>query len=149
MSAAVLDQFTGLFLFGIDWRLAFGSFPSLHYAALIAHLGQAWTLGAELAFYAMVPFLLRFWKVTVMLLVASLDFRGVMVANVGHDPILTYIFFRSTLCFFLLGQFVCLAGRRWPIVANPALLGLDPVFRRRVAGSLRGDEEHTLDESSR
>jgi peptidoglycan/LPS O-acetylase OafA/YrhL len=69
------DKFTGLFLLGIDWRVAFASYPADHWSAAIGGLHQAWTLGAELVFYLMAPFLMRSWMWAAAILVASVATR--------------------------------------------------------------------------
>jgi peptidoglycan/LPS O-acetylase OafA/YrhL len=123
MKAGIVDKFTGLFLFGVDWRVSFGSPKGQYFDATIVALRQAWTLGAELTFYVMAPFLMRSWKAAAALLCASLGLRFVFVATTGavlHDT-WTYTFFPSTVCFFLLGHLSMRASVRWPRLAEPAL----------------------------
>jgi peptidoglycan/LPS O-acetylase OafA/YrhL len=100
------DKFTNLFLFGADWRTAFASYPNVHVSALPLWMFQAWTLGAELTFYAFAPWLLRRWKTALAVLVASAATRGVAVAlNGGFSVQWTYTFFPATVVFFFLGHF--------------------------------------------
>ena len=65
---------------------------------------QAWTLGVELSFYLIAPFILREKRTMLMLLALSLCVR-VYLLYIGlgeHDP-WTYRFFPTELAFFLLG----------------------------------------------
>jgi peptidoglycan/LPS O-acetylase OafA/YrhL len=126
LAADIWDKLTGIFLIGFDWRLSFASYPDPHFAAGIKGLEQAWTLGAELVFYLLAPFLMRSWKVAVFLLVASFGTRAYFVAAYGTDiqNIWTYHFIGTTFGFFMLGHLVCRFGR---LLAEPlmgwALLG--------------------------
>lgn len=66
---------------------------------------QAWTIGVEIAFYLIAPFLVRRkLKVIIPLIVASLLLRAVLYYhfNLKNDP-WTYRFFPTELVFFLLG----------------------------------------------
>jgi peptidoglycan/LPS O-acetylase OafA/YrhL len=117
------DQLTGIFLIGMDWRLSFASYPKPHFAAAIPGLEQAWTLGAELTFYLVAPFLLRSWKIAAALLVASFGLRAAFVIENGTDlqQIWTYHFVGTTFGFFMAGHLVCLAAQRWRALAQPML----------------------------
>lgn len=68
-------------------------------------VGQAWSIGIELAFYLIAPFLMRrTWKVILPLVAASFLFDYVMaVHGLDHDP-WTYRFFPFELGYFLLGK---------------------------------------------
>jgi peptidoglycan/LPS O-acetylase OafA/YrhL len=123
VSANFLDQFTGLLLVGMDWNLAFASFPAPNWNAAIASLHQAWTLGAELTFYLAAPLLLRSWKAAFVLLLASFGLRAAIVSMMGPGlhSIWTYHFAGTTFGFFLLGHLICLAGGRWPLLTTPWL----------------------------
>jgi peptidoglycan/LPS O-acetylase OafA/YrhL len=117
------DKFTGLMLLGLDWNLAFGAYPALNWRASIGALNQAWTLGAELTFYLAAPFLLRSWKVGVVVLLMSFALRAVFVSTLGTGlhQVWTYHFVGTTFGFFLLGQLICLASQRWPSLCTPWL----------------------------
>jgi peptidoglycan/LPS O-acetylase OafA/YrhL len=117
------DKLTGVFLLGMDWRVAFVAYPSTHFEAGIFGLYQAWTLGAELTFYLLAPFLMRSWKIGAALLIASFGLRAFFVARFGTELQLTwtYLFIGSTFGFFMLGHLICLAGRRFPVLAGPRL----------------------------
>jgi peptidoglycan/LPS O-acetylase OafA/YrhL len=123
VGANPLDKAVSLFLFGADWLIwaanEFG-FPA---NVTIQGLWQAWTLGAELTFYLMAPFLLRSWKIGALLMVVSLATRMAFVLTLGTElnAVWTYTFFPSTLCFFLFGHLVCLASERWSILKMPLL----------------------------
>jgi peptidoglycan/LPS O-acetylase OafA/YrhL len=121
LTASLPDKFTGIFLLGMDWRVAFASYPTTHFNAMILGLEQAWTLGAELLFYLVAPLLMRSWKIAATLLVASFGLRAAFVFSMGtglHD-IWTYHFAGTTFGFFMLGHLICLAARRWPLLTRP------------------------------
>jgi peptidoglycan/LPS O-acetylase OafA/YrhL len=111
VQSGVIDTFTSLFLFGIDWRVAFGSYPDPHWQAAIYALGLAWTLGTELTFYVAVPFLMRSWKVAVGVLILSFSFRAFVVLNDWRD-VWSYQMPLSNFGFFMLGHLVCRFGDR-------------------------------------
>jgi peptidoglycan/LPS O-acetylase OafA/YrhL len=130
--AGLVDKAAQLLLVGQDWRKAFGcgwTSCAPGFSPLVAGVEQAWTLGAELVFYAMAPLLVRSWRAPLALLAASLAVRAAFVWRLGPaiDP-WTYNFLPSTLCFFLFGVVACRAGREWRRLATPAigftLLGL-------------------------
>ena len=89
----------------------------------IPGLEQAWTLGAELTFYLVAPFLFRSWKIAAALLVASFGLRAAFVIENGTDlqQIWTYHFVGTTFGFFMAGHLVCLAAQRWRALAQPML----------------------------
>ena len=120
LAASPWDKLTGIFLLGQDWRMAFATYPVVHYDAAIFGLRQAWTLGAELTFYIMAPLLMRSWKIGAALLLASFSFRALLVADVGggFHGVWGYLFIGSTFGFFMLGHLAALAARRWPMLAN-------------------------------
>jgi peptidoglycan/LPS O-acetylase OafA/YrhL len=98
------DAFTNLFVFGIDWRVAFASYPDLHWSASLPMFLQTWTLGPELTFYVLAPWLLRSPRLTLVVLVLSAATRVALVHQFGFDVRWTYIFLPSTFLFFLLGH---------------------------------------------
>jgi peptidoglycan/LPS O-acetylase OafA/YrhL len=112
------DRLTSIFLVGMDWRMAFASYPDAHREAAVPGLWQAWTLGAELTFYLAAPLLLRSWKMALALLLVSFATRFALVATQPSNYNWIYYFPGSTFGFFLLGHFACLAASRWPISAN-------------------------------
>ena len=140
VSESLVDKFTGIFLLGMDWRIAFRSAPDSHPA--INGLGQAWTLSAELTFYLMAPLLLRSWKIAAALLLGSFALRMAFVVAHGADlqDVWTYRFLPSTLCFFLFGYLMCLASRHWSLLKKPLLGGvlLACSFAIMAFGSYRG-----------
>jgi peptidoglycan/LPS O-acetylase OafA/YrhL len=120
--SSLIDKLTAIFLIGIDWNVAFGSYPQPHFAGIVG-LFQAWTLGAELLFYIVAPLLMRSWKLGAALLALSFGLRAAFVIAWGpglHD-IWTYHFVATTFGFFMLGHLACLSGARWRIVAAPLL----------------------------
>lgn len=126
VAAGIWDKFTGVFLFGMDWRVAFAGYPATHYDAAIGGLHQAWTLGAEMTFYLLAPLLMSSWKIGATLLAASLALRAYFVVKLGTDlhDVWTYHFIGTTFCFFMLGHLVGLLGQR---LARP-LIGILLLF---------------------
>jgi peptidoglycan/LPS O-acetylase OafA/YrhL len=103
-------------LFGTDWIVAFWAYP-LGYQDVFPHaLGVGWTLGAELTFYLIAPWVLRSPKTALFLFLLSAMVRlGVAMtlpAKAGTVYIIwSYVFFPATLMFFLLGHFANVIGR--------------------------------------
>lgn len=130
VSTPLKNIFTQLFLFGQDWSVAFGRYPdALDFSGSLPALYQAWTLGAELGFYLIAPFLMRTWKLGAAVLVISLLVRFSFLAVLGDVqsfPRWTYLFFPSTVCFFMLGHLICLASTRFPILLHLNLALLAP-----------------------
>ena len=134
-SAFVLVVVSTLILFGQDWvmfasvhggHLAFtGQFYNsdvLLYRALL--VPQAWTLGIELSFYLIAPFVLRRRKVILLLLAMSLILRIALIVNgVGLKDPWTYRFFPTELALFLLGA-----------LSHKLLL---PLYETRLKASIR------------
>lgn len=116
MSSALLVGISNLTLFGQDWvmflglnggqlQIATNLFDTqipLYQGLLIP---QAWTLGLELTFYALAPFILRSRKKIFALLVISLGLRVASIAffGVGLEDPWTYRFFPFELGLFLVG----------------------------------------------
>ena len=98
------DLLPGLFLFGSDWRVAFGDYPDAYFRFFPTGLHPAWSLGAEMTFYAMAPFLLRSLTMTVFIFFMSAAVRAALIHAFGFFENWTYYFFPSTLLFFLLGH---------------------------------------------
>jgi len=121
--ADVGDKFTSTFLLGADWRVAFANYPASHFDALLIAMHQAWTLGAELTFYVLAPFILRSPRLAVILFGASALTRAFMVHRYGFSDIWTYYFAPSTFLFFLLGHFAREAGDKWAALKNLPVLG--------------------------
>jgi peptidoglycan/LPS O-acetylase OafA/YrhL len=121
LQSTLTDKFTSLFLFGIDWNLAFSHYPARDEAAAIWLLDQAWSLGAELTFYLLAPFILRSKSLTIGLLVLSSTIRAVTVAKFGFAEAWTYWFFPSTILFFMLGHLASITAERAKILKRPAV----------------------------
>jgi peptidoglycan/LPS O-acetylase OafA/YrhL len=106
-------------LLGLDWIVPLRSFPALDWTPLPPMTAVAWTLGAEVSFYLMAPFILRSNRLALVLLLGSAAVRAVILANVTRsDPgfvNLTFFFFPATFMFFLLGHFGAVACRHRPI----------------------------------
>jgi len=114
-AAVLLLVLSNLFLFGQDWLMFLGvrhdhlvfvtnflKSDVLLYRGQIIH--PAWTLGVELSFYLVAPFILRRRKWIYVLLALSLGLRLLFI-HLGfgaRDP-WTYRFFPTELALFLLG----------------------------------------------
>ena len=123
LSASLPDKLTGIFLLGMDWRVAFVDYPKIHFDAAIGGLHQAWTLGAELTFYLTAPLLMRSWKIGAALLAVSFGLRAAFVIALGnglHD-VWTYHFAVTTFGFFMVGHLICLAGQQWRPLSQPVM----------------------------
>ncbi len=76
-------------------------------------LGAAWSIGTEIWFYLLVPFLVRFrwfWLVGIFLL--SLAYRFWIEHSLGRDP---YFLFPAQLLFFIAGIWACQLYRHWKL----------------------------------
>jgi peptidoglycan/LPS O-acetylase OafA/YrhL len=93
---------------------------------------QAWTIGTELWFYLLAPFLVRHFRRIVAVLAASIALRLAMIHLMGLDsPPWSYCFFPTELPFFLFGAMAfkaydVLEGRRFPLrqVGQAAFFGM-------------------------
>jgi peptidoglycan/LPS O-acetylase OafA/YrhL len=114
-AATAFLAFSNLFLFGQDavmfagvdhGQLVFASdfqqSEHLLYTGLL--VPQAWTLGVELTFYALAPFILRNKVTLLLLLTASLATRVALIwIGPGTNDPWTYRFFPAELSLFILG----------------------------------------------
>jgi peptidoglycan/LPS O-acetylase OafA/YrhL len=126
--ASPLQRLTSFTLLGSDWLIvAGGASDEKSWLALLNPLHQAWTLGPELTFYLLAPWLLRSRSACLFALLASFAIRITFVHTVGQNDTWTYIFLPSTFMFFLLGHFARVASTHYvqmykPVVAY-SLLG--------------------------
>ena len=116
LSADIALTTANLLLFGQDWimfaaarsgELVFSTdFNNSDYPLWRGLLvPQAWSLGVELSFYLIAPFVLRQRKLLLVVLACSLLLRVVLVVNgVGQNDPWTYRFFPTELAFFLVGS---------------------------------------------
>lgn len=93
-----LDTSNGFLFFTTNFRL---TDPPLYGFLLVP---QAWTIGLEIVFYLIVPFLAKKkWWIIGVLILASVLLRLFLYQNgLKHDP-WTYRFFPTEIVFFLLG----------------------------------------------
>jgi peptidoglycan/LPS O-acetylase OafA/YrhL len=115
-SAELFLVLSNLFIMGQDWLMFFGiEHSSLVFTGNFAHsdvplykgllVPQAWTLGVEMSFYLVAPFVLGSPRRLLALLAASLALRGVLIATgIGLGDPWTYRFFPTELALFLIGS---------------------------------------------
>jgi len=134
VSAAWLHQsplgvISAIFLFGSDWLVPFAHYPGQYFGFFPIRTEIGWTLGAEMTFYLLAPWLLRSDRLAFAALAGSLAVRIVVFFVVGpHAPSFatyitwSYFFLPSTFMFFMLGHlarrvpYIEAAGR-WPAFA--------------------------------
>ncbi|WP_367353177.1 acyltransferase family protein [Achromobacter animicus] len=115
-SAEAFLFLSNLFIFGQDWLMFFGIRDSaLAFTGSFANsdvplykgllVPQAWTLGVEMSFYLVAPFILRSPRRLLALLAASLALRAILIwTGVGRSDPWTYRFFPTELALFLIGS---------------------------------------------
>jgi peptidoglycan/LPS O-acetylase OafA/YrhL len=121
--------FSAIFLFGSDWLVPFARYPEAYFGFFPLKTDIGWTLGAEMTFYLLAPWLLRSDRLAVAALVGSMAVRIVVFFVVGPQTpafstyiIWSYFFLPSTFMFFMLGHlarrvpYIETAGR-WPAFA--------------------------------
>ncbi|MCB0396973.1 MAG: acyltransferase [Flavobacteriales bacterium] len=93
-----LDIETGKLFFTTNFR---NTDPALYKFLMVP---QAWTIGIEITFYLIAPFLVkRKWSAILTLIALSLTLRVILYTNgLTHDP-WTHRFFPTELVFFLFG----------------------------------------------
>lgn len=133
--ALVLLVSSNVFIFFQDWVLFSGVengglvfVQNFHNsdATLVPGLlvPQAWTLGIELTFYLIAPFVLPNRRLLLTLLAVSLTLRAILVINgIGTEDPWTYRFFPTELAFFLFGA-----------LSHQILL---PLYRQRFESNLK------------
>jgi peptidoglycan/LPS O-acetylase OafA/YrhL len=134
ISAHILLIFSNAFLFGQDWIMfsgvennvlvfakEFSKSEVVLYPGLV--VPQAWTLGVELTFYLIAPFVLPKRKIVYLLLVLSLGVKIYLIGiGLGFKDPWTYRFFPAELALFLLGA-----------LSHQVLL---PIYKRILAQKL-------------
>ncbi|MBO9327577.1 acyltransferase family protein [Achromobacter xylosoxidans] len=115
-SAELFLVLSNIFILGQDWLMFFGIKDSaLAFTGSFANsevplyqgllVPQAWTLGVEMSFYLVAPFILASPRRLLTLLAASLALRGVLIATgIGLGDPWTYRFFPTELALFLIGS---------------------------------------------
>jgi peptidoglycan/LPS O-acetylase OafA/YrhL len=135
-----LDIVRALVLVGQDWRLIFSDYPKPNWSVFAPASEVSWTLGAELTFYLIAPFVLRSRRWCAFLFLTSVCIRIGVIALTAPGSVdrvtWNYFFFPSTLCFFLLGHLSRFITGKLPNAAGFVLLaaalscsfplGLDP-----------------------
>lgn len=129
-------------LFGTDWLIAFWTYPTRYWGVLPYGAGIGWTLGAELTFYLIAPWVLRSSRTALALTVASALVRLAVAILLPLDDNGLYVtwgyfFFPAMLVFFMLGYYANMMSRAFPLgtmnsIAALALAALfswlDPFF---------------------
>lgn len=115
-SAELFLVLSNIFIMGQDWLMFFGiEHSALAFTGSFARsevplyqgllVPQAWTLGVEMSFYLVAPFVLRSPRRLLILLAASLALRAVLIAvGIGRSDPWTYRFFPTELALFLIGS---------------------------------------------
>jgi peptidoglycan/LPS O-acetylase OafA/YrhL len=106
---AVMLVFSNVFIFGQDLMLFIGKWPYLtapdYFYHFFMFVGPAWTIGVELWFYAVAPFLVRgraIWVIAVLVL--SLAARIFAILSGRTEFIIDYSFPPFELAFFMAGS---------------------------------------------
>lgn len=115
LSAKILLIASNIFLFGQDWvmfsaikdgHLVFSENFQNSEVFLDSSLlvPQAWTLGVELSFYLLAPFIISSRKAIYILIIYSLGLRLVLIKiGIGMNDPWNYRFFPTELALFLVG----------------------------------------------
>ena len=115
-SAELFLVLSNIFIMGQDWLMFFGiEHSALAFTGSFARsevplyqgllVPQAWTLGVEMSFYLVAPFILGSPRRLLALLAASLALRGMLIATgIGLSDPWTYRFFPTELALFLIGS---------------------------------------------
>jgi peptidoglycan/LPS O-acetylase OafA/YrhL len=161
LSAVVMLVASNLLIFGQDWVMFAGIeggggnstaaltfLPDFTRSQVLLYKGllvpQAWTLGVELSFYVLAPFILRRRSTLLILLVASSGIRVLLFAlGWGTKDPWTYRFFPAELALFLTGALAnhwllpawerVIQVRQWawlPVTATAALLLICIIYFR-------------------
>jgi hypothetical protein len=107
-------------LFGTDWLIAFWTYPTRYWGVLPYGAGIGWTLGAELTFYLIAPWVLRSSRIALALTVASALVRLAVAILLPLDDNGLYVtwgyfFFPAMLVFFMLGHYANMISRAFPL----------------------------------
>lgn len=116
LAATLFLALSNLVILGQDWLMFFGiDHGALAFTGSFARsdvplyqgllVPQAWTLGVEMSFYLIAPFVLHSPRRLLVLLAASLALRAVLIASgIGLSDPWTYRFFPTELALFLAGS---------------------------------------------
>jgi peptidoglycan/LPS O-acetylase OafA/YrhL len=133
-------------LVGSDWLVAFRRYPLPDWGVFPPGAEVGWTLGAELAFYLLAPWILRSTSRVLVLFACSAAVRASLLWLIAPaDPSFktwTYLFFPSILVFFLLGHLAERVHRWRPIGAalSAALMVAAAVAACGLDGSTSVDD---------
>jgi len=105
-TSPIQEWLPGVLLFGSDLAVSFIRYPNSFMEEFPSFLTPAWSLGAEVTFYAVAPFLLLGRKrICAIVLLSSVVIRGIFVYRFGFHETWSLHFLPATLMFFLVGHF--------------------------------------------
>ncbi len=134
-------------LYGLDWIIPLWKFPAFDWSVVPYRVAIGWTLGAEVTFYLMAPFVLRSNRLAIGLLLGSAAIRTIILlfvsrASPGYVNLTLFSFRRrcSSSCSVIsvrsfagidrLGSsapLVCCAprwrSRTTPLIRSPSMIG--------------------------
>jgi peptidoglycan/LPS O-acetylase OafA/YrhL len=131
--AWALDLFANATMVGTDLLML----PPIKSNDMMRLIGPAWSIGVELQFYLLAPFIVRrSLKLCVGLLLCSLMVRFLML-GLAYDP-WRYYFAPSTFCFFMLGAVAHRLAVLFPYQALKRRIGTVALGALPVLGYLTG-----------
>jgi len=135
-SRSLVDRITSFFLLGADWRVCFKDYPHEYFSLFPFGLNPAWSLGVEMTFYLLAPFLLRSTTALLCVFLMSVATRIPLVQEFGFLESWTYHFFPSTVFFFLIGKITYRFSKKFPDTLKNAVwfLPLAALFSIRTVG---------------
>jgi peptidoglycan/LPS O-acetylase OafA/YrhL len=112
------DKLSDLAVFGLDWRTWHyaAAPPSDTWSGTIEGVEQSWSLGAEMTFYLLAPWILRSWRLSLAVAAAAAIVRALMIYEFGPDSNTTYLFTPAAVVFFMLGHFARVAATNYKLL---------------------------------
>jgi peptidoglycan/LPS O-acetylase OafA/YrhL len=119
-----LQQISDVAVLGLDWHMLISRTGPPELQSIqgpLYGLETSWSLGSELLFYLCAPWLLRSRILAVMTALMSLLVRIYIYTRFGAGSLWNFMFFPSTVIFFLLGHFIRLIAHRFVWLATSAI----------------------------